>query len=63
MATYTVQRKFTQWETVKVEADSFEDAIELANDSDYWSAIEETYDYTDDYWVRNDETLEDRTDF
>lgn len=64
MATFTVQRQIMAWETQKVEADSFEEAIEKADDSFYgYYAMTETFEPTGDYWVRNEDTEEDRTDF
>lgn len=64
MAQFTVQRKITAWESQTIEADSFEDAIEKAEDRYHaYYTITETFEPTGDYWVRDNDTLEDRTDF
>lgn len=64
MAIYTVQRELKVWETQKIEADSFEDAKEKADEELHaYQLIDKTYETTGDYWIRNEETEEDRTDF
>lgn len=58
MDTYQVQRKVITWEYVKVQASSFEMALEYAIESDNW---DETYDQseaTEDFWVKNEDTDE-----
>lgn len=64
MATYKIGRPFSGYEYTTVEADSFEDAIDVA-DNTYtllWHFDAETHTLEDgDIWVRNTETLEDRT--
>ena len=51
LTTYEVQRKVITWETQTVQASSFEEAIDIAEDKDDW---DETYDQTqptETYWV------------
>ncbi len=57
---YTVQRKVISWEQVSVEATSFEDAIEQAEDSDDWDEVYDQSEATEDYWVKNEDTDEAR---
>jgi hypothetical protein len=54
MATFKVQREYTNWEEITVEADTQEEALDLAqDDEDLWEyAIEvNSYNYTGEYWV------------
>lgn len=53
---YRVQRKVIAWEQVIVEATSFDEAIDLALESDGWDEIYDQSEATDDYWVNNLDT-------
>lgn len=55
---YEVQRKVITWERVGVEATSFDEALELALDSDGWDEVYDSSEPTDDYWVKNEDTDE-----
>lgn len=55
---YTVQRKVITWEQVRVEAKSFDEAVELAEDSDGWDEVYDASEATDTYWVKNEDTNE-----
>jgi hypothetical protein len=55
---YTVQRKVIAWEQVSVEATSFDEAVELAEDSDSWDEVYDQSEATDTYWVKNEDTDE-----
>lgn len=57
---YLVQRKVIAWEQVSVEATSFDEAIELAEDSDGWDEVYDQSEATEDYWVKNLDTDEAR---
>ena len=53
MPEYKVQREYTNWEEITVEADSEEQALELAEDDDLWDYATDasTYNYTGETWV------------
>jgi hypothetical protein len=53
---YTVQRKVITWEFVNVEATSFDEALELAHDSESWDEVYDQAEATEDYWVKNQDT-------
>ena len=58
MATFKVQREYTNWEEITVEADTQEEALDLAqDDEDLWEyAIDaSSYNYTGEYWVGEDD--------
>lgn len=55
---YEVQRKVITWERVSVEATSFDEALELALESDGWDEVYDQSEATDDYWVKNQDTDE-----
>jgi hypothetical protein len=55
---YTVQRKVIAWEQVSVEATSFDEAIELAEESDGWDEVYDQSEATEDYYVKNLDTNE-----
>lgn len=65
MATYKIGRPFSGYEYTTVEAESFDDALEMAGSfmtTPYWEFDPETHTLEEgDIWVRNTETLEDRT--
>lgn len=58
---YTVQRKVIAWEYVNVEAESFDEALELAEESDGWDEVYDQSEATDTYWVKNQDTDEAKT--
>jgi hypothetical protein len=51
--TYKIQREYTNWEEITVEADSKEHAEELAEDDDTWDNAYDvnSYNYTGETWV------------
>lgn len=49
---YTVERMATVWYRTEVEADSREDAIDLA---DFDNLEEASFAWTDEYWTDKDE--------
>jgi hypothetical protein len=54
LPTFKVQREYTNWEEITVEADSEEEALELAEDDDsLWDYATDasTYNYTGETWV------------
>ena len=54
MPTYKVQREYTNWEEITVEAESQEEALALAeDDEDLWGYARDvnTYNYTGETWV------------
>lgn len=55
---YLVQRKVIAWEQVRVEATSFDEAIELAEESEGWDEVYDQSEATEDYWVKNEDTDE-----
>ena len=65
MAQFRIGRPFSGYEYTTVEAESFEEALEEADLSTfkhYWEFDPETHLLEEgDIWVRNTETLEDRT--
>lgn len=58
---YKVQRKFIGWEETTVEAKSFEEAVQIAEDKDSWYDARGGFEATEDYWVEDTETEETRT--
>lgn len=65
MAKFTIQRQATAWEETTIEADTFEDAMEIA-ENDYrgdlsWALHHDTWELTGSYWGRNEDTEEDFT--
>lgn len=58
---YKVQRKVITWEEVVVEATSFDEAVELAEESDGWDEVYDASEATEDYWVKNLDTNDVRT--
>jgi hypothetical protein len=58
LPTFRVQREYTNWEEITVEADSEEEALELVqDDEELWEyAIDaSTYNYTGEYWVGDED--------
>jgi hypothetical protein len=56
MALYKVQREYTNWEEIAVEADSKEHALELAEDDEsLWEYAHDvnSYNYTGEIWVED----------
>lgn len=53
MPMYKVQREYTSWEELTIEAESKEEAEERANDEEVWAyAVDvSTYEYTGEIWV------------
>ncbi len=58
MPEFKVQREYTNWEEITVEADTQEEALDIAEDDDsLWDyAINaSSYNYTGEYWVGESE--------
>ena len=53
MPLYKVQREYTNWEEITVEADSEEEALELAENDETWDNAYDvnSYNYTGEIWV------------
>ena len=53
MPTFRVQREYTNWEEITIEADSKEQALELAEDEENWAYAydTDTFNYTGETWV------------
>ena len=54
MPTYKVQREYTNWEEITVEAESEEEALELVqDDEEAWEYAYDvnSYNYTGEHWV------------
>lgn len=53
MPIFRVQKEYTNWEEVKIEADSKEQALEIAEDE--WDEFDpitvDSFNYTGDVWV------------
>lgn len=60
MATWTVEQKVEVWYKTTVEADTPEEAIELAGEDGDWVRAEES-EWTDNFWLMNEETTEQYT--
>lgn len=67
MAKFTIRREAKAWEYTTIEADSFEDAIDIIERADltefdqYWQLDHDTWETTGSYWGRNEDTEEDFT--
>jgi hypothetical protein len=58
LPTFRIQREYTNWEEITVEAESQEEALEKAEDDDsLWDyAIDaSTYNYTGETWVGDED--------
>jgi hypothetical protein len=53
MPFYKLQREYTNWEEVTVEADSEDNALELADEEETWNHAYDvnSYNYTGEVWV------------
>jgi hypothetical protein len=53
MPLFKIQREYTNWEEITVEADSEEHALELADEEDTWDMAYDvnSYNYTGEVWV------------
>jgi hypothetical protein len=67
MAKWTIARQATAWEETTIEADTFEEAIELLENEHIhnldisWSLDHDTWEPNGSYWGRNEDTEEDFT--
>ena len=52
MPEYKIQREYTNWEQITIEADSEEEALEKAEEEDAWEYAYDvnTYNYTGEVW-------------
>ena len=64
MAVFKVQQKATVWYQTDIEADTIEEAINIANGGDYldWDRLDETQEWEDEFWYI-DTANEDETDW
>jgi hypothetical protein len=53
MPLYKVQREYTNWEEITIEAESEDEALELADDESLWDYPIDvnTFNYTGEVWV------------
>jgi hypothetical protein len=53
MPEFKVQREYTNWEEITVEADSEEEALSLAEDESIWEYAYDvnSYNYTGETWI------------
>lgn len=53
MPLYRVQREYTNWEEIIVEAESEEIALEVMEDESHWDYAKDvnTYNYTGETWI------------
>lgn len=53
MPLFKVQREYTNWEEISVEADSKEEALDIADDENQWEFAYDvnSYNYTGEIWV------------
>ena len=53
MPFYKIQREYTNWEEITVEANSKEEAEELAEDDETWDGAYDvnSYNYTGETWI------------
>jgi hypothetical protein len=53
MPLYKVQREYTNWEEITIEAESEDEALELADDESLWDYPIDvnTFNYTGETWV------------
>lgn len=53
MPLYKVQREYTNWEEITIEAESEEVALERIDDEEIWAYAKDvnTYNYTGETWV------------
>jgi hypothetical protein len=65
MATFKIGRPFSGYEYTTIEAESFEQAMEMTNEfysTQLWEFDPETHNLEEgDIWIRDLDTLEDRT--
>jgi hypothetical protein len=61
MATWTVEQKHEVWYQTTVEAETLEDAIKAADESDDWNIQTMTAEFCDEYWVMNEDSTEQYT--
>jgi hypothetical protein len=53
MPLYKVQREYTNWEEITIEAESEDEALELADDESLWDYPIDvnTFNYTGEMWI------------
>lgn len=63
MAQWNIEQKAEVWYTTTVEADTFEEAINKAEDKGDWYRVDDALgvDFTEEYWGENTETGEQFT--
>jgi hypothetical protein len=57
MATWSIEQKTEVWWSTTVEADTFEEAMAIAQDENDWVRGEE-YEWCDEFWGMNEDTTE-----
>jgi hypothetical protein len=57
MPYYKVQREYTNWEQITIEAKSREEALEIADDEEIWEFAYDvnSYNYTGEMWVEGED--------
>lgn len=65
MARWQIEQRAECWYRIEVEADSFEDAINKANEAKSWEFefLPDSVEFTDNYWGENTETEEQFTQY
>lgn len=62
MNVWTVEQKVEVWYQTSVHADSLEEAIKAADQSDNWELLPGNHqEWCDEYWVMNEDTTEQYT--
>jgi hypothetical protein len=57
MKTYRIQKEYTNWEEIKIEANSKEEALEKAEEEwdDHYPITVDSFNYTGEVWIDQDE--------
>jgi hypothetical protein len=56
MKTYRIQKEYTNWEEIKIEANSKEEALEKAEEEwdDHYPITVDSFNYTGEVWIDED---------
>jgi len=57
MKTYRIQKEYTNWEEIKIEANSKEEALEKAEEDweEHYPITVDSFNYTGEYWIEEEE--------
>jgi hypothetical protein len=57
MKTYRIQKEYTNWEEIKIEANSKEEALEKAEEEweEHYPITVDSFNYTGEVWIDEDE--------